>query len=149
MDFEEFKEQFAEDVKNDLEGKGIDASVKVNSVEKMNENYDALTVTPEGSNVGVNLNMNKFFEAYDSGDVDYDSAADKLTDNVYHYDSVDKVFELAADYEDRQNAKEAEADLGEKGSVLKDLGDKKKEVADRPAKDVSEKATKAKGGEAI
>ena len=28
MDFEEFKEQFAEDVKNDLEGKGIDASVK-------------------------------------------------------------------------------------------------------------------------
>ncbi|MEE1256386.1 MAG: hypothetical protein UHN47_07730 [Lachnospiraceae bacterium] len=77
------------------------------------------------------------------------SAADKLTDNVYHYDSVDKVFELAADYEDRQNAKEAEADLGEKGSVLKDLGDKKKEVADRPAKDVSEKATKAKGGEAI
>ena len=58
MDFEEFKEQFAEDVKNDLEGKGIDASVKVNSVEKMNENYDALTVTPEGSNVGVNLNMN-------------------------------------------------------------------------------------------
>lgn len=42
MDFEEFKEQFAEDVKNDLEGKSIDASVKVNSVEKMNENYDAL-----------------------------------------------------------------------------------------------------------
>lgn len=77
------------------------------------------------------------------------SAADKLTDNVYHYDSVDKVFELAADYEDRQNAKEAETYLGEKGSVLKDLGDKKKEVADRPAKDVSEKATKAKGGEAI
>ena len=77
MDFEEFKEQFAEDVKNDLEGKGIDASVKVNSVEKMNENYDALTVTPEGSNVGVNLNMNKFFEAYDSGDVDYDQVVDK------------------------------------------------------------------------
>lgn len=77
MDFEEFKEQFAEDVKNDLEGKGIDASVRVNSVEKMNENYDALTVTPEGSNVGVNLNMNKFFEAYDSGDVDYDQVVDK------------------------------------------------------------------------
>lgn len=77
MDFEEFKEQFAEDVKNDLEGKGIDASVKINSVEKMNETYDALTVTPEGSNVGVNLNMNKFFEAYDSGDVDYDQVVDK------------------------------------------------------------------------
>lgn len=77
------------------------------------------------------------------------SAADKLTDNVYHYDSINKVFELASDYEDRQNAKEAEADLGEKGSVLKDLGDKKKEVADRPAKEASEKATKAKGGEAI
>ena len=82
MDFEEFKEQFAEDVKNDLEGKGIDASVKDNTVEKMNENYDALTVTPEGSNVGVNLNMNKFFEAYDSGDVDYDQVVDDIPSSV-------------------------------------------------------------------
>ena len=28
MDFEEFKEQFAEDVKNDLEGKGIECHCK-------------------------------------------------------------------------------------------------------------------------
>lgn len=75
------------------------------------------------------------------------SSEDKLTDNVYHYDSVNKVFELATDYEERQS--ELDADLGEKGSVLKDLGDKKKEVADRPAKETSEKAAKVKGGEEI
>jgi len=32
-------------------------------VEKMNESYEAMTVTPGGSNVGVNVNMEKFFEA--------------------------------------------------------------------------------------
>ena len=83
------------------------------------------------------------------------SAADKLTDNVYHYDNKNKIFELASDYEDRQNtqAVDVDVDLGEKevdkGSVLKELGDKKKEISDRPEKEVSEKTTKTRGGEAI
>lgn len=82
------------------------------------------------------------------------SPRDKLTDNVYHYDSEAKVFELAADYEDRKNARE-ESDLGEhetdRGSVLKDLDAKKKDVADRPAnsKDAIDRIAKAKGGEAL
>ncbi|MDD3138339.1 MAG: DUF5688 family protein [Lachnospiraceae bacterium] len=81
------------------------------------------------------------------------SATDKLTDNVYHYDSEAKVFELAEDYDERLNSQDLGDDLGEseadKGSVLKELDDKKKEVAERPAKEATEKATKAKGGEAI
>lgn len=77
MEFEEFKEKFTEDVKADLYGQGIDASVTNTPIKKMNESYDALTVTPDGSNVGVNLNMNKFFEAYEKGDADYDQIVDK------------------------------------------------------------------------
>ncbi len=71
---------------------------------------------------------------------------EKLTDNVYHYDSKDHVFELAEKFEARQAEKEATADerSEDHGSVLKDLKDKKKEVEKAPAKDVASKAAKAK-----
>lgn len=41
--------------------------------------YEALTITPEGSHVGVNLNMDRFFEAYENG-VPYDEVVNKATD---------------------------------------------------------------------
>ncbi len=63
---------------------------------------------------------------------------DKLSDNVYHYDSKDKVFELADKFEARQAEKEKAA---EKGSVLKELSDQKKEAAEKP-KDKAPKAHK-------
>ena len=57
---------------------------------------------------------------------------EKLTDNVYHYDSREHIFELAEKFEARQQEK-AEPQIDEKseehGSVLKDLKDKQKEVA--------------------
>lgn len=43
MDFENFKEQFTEDVGKALYDRGIDAAVTTNTVEKMNESYEALT----------------------------------------------------------------------------------------------------------
>ena len=76
MDFNEFKEQFTEDVKQGLADAGIEAKVSTNTVEKMNESYEAMTVTPEGSNVGVNVNMEKFFEAYENG-TDYEAVVEK------------------------------------------------------------------------
>ena len=54
---------------------------------------------------------------------------DQLSDHVYHYDSKDKVFELAEKFEARMAAKEKAA---EKGSVLKDLESGKKEIAGEP-----------------
>ena len=77
---------------------------------------------------------------------------EKLTDNVYHYDSREHVFELAEKFEARQQEKEMQAEekSEEHGSVLKDLKDKQKEVAAKPpTKDAAEKAAKAKGGEAL
>lgn len=76
------------------------------------------------------------------------SPRDKLTDNVYHYDSEAKVFELASSYEARMMEKE-EAELSDaKASVLKDLCDKKDAVAARP-KDVIDKGNKSRGGDAL
>ncbi len=70
------------------------------------------------------------------------SPEEKLTDNVYHYDSKDHVFELAEKFEARQQEKESALDdiSEEKGSVLKDLSDKKKEVEATSTKDVAKVA---------
>ena len=80
------------------------------------------------------------------------SPEEKLSDNVYHYDSKEHIFELAEKFEARQLEKEAAIDekAEDKGSVLKDLKDKQKETAAKtPAKDAVEKAAKSKGGEAL
>lgn len=80
------------------------------------------------------------------------SPEEKLSDNVYHYDSKEHIFELAEKFEARQQEKEVANDekAEDKGSVLKDLKDKQKETAAKaPAKDAVEKAAKSKGGEAL
>ena len=80
------------------------------------------------------------------------SPEERLSDNVYHYDSKDHVFELAEKFEARQQEKKTEIDekSEEKGSVLKDLKDKQKEAAAKPpVKDVAEKAAKSKGREVL
>ena len=81
MDFENFKEQFTKDVGNALFERSIDAVLTTNVVEKMNETYEAMTVTPEGSNVGVNVNMEKFFEAYENG-TPYEDVVDKAVNVI-------------------------------------------------------------------
>ena len=80
------------------------------------------------------------------------SPEDRLSDNVYHYDAQEKVFELGEKFAERQN--EREAPMEEKGadkeSVLGELKAKKEEVAKQPKKEAVEKAVgKNKGGEAI
>lgn len=68
MEYESFKEQFVEAVQQALYEKGIDdVNIDVRRVDKMNENYDSITVTPEGSNVGVNMNINRFYEGIEAG----------------------------------------------------------------------------------
>ena len=56
------------------------------------------------------------------------SPEDQLSDHVYHYDSREKVFEMTEKFEKRM-AEKATIEK-DKGSILKDLGEKKKEVAE-------------------
>ena len=78
------------------------------------------------------------------------SPEERLSDNVYHYDSKDHVFELAEKFEARQQEREIDEKSEEKGSVLKDLKDKQKEAAAKPpVKDDAEKAAKSKGREVL
>ena len=81
MDFENFKEKFMEDIKDRLEDAGIDAKITTNTVKKLNESYDAVTITPNDSNLGMNLPVEKFFEAYDDGRP-YDEVIDKAMEVI-------------------------------------------------------------------
>ena len=73
MNYEEFKENLANDVKEQMESRsGYGVAVETRTVEKMNETYDALTVKPEDSIIGVNLNVTSLYKEYEDGK-DYDS----------------------------------------------------------------------------
>lgn len=68
MDYENFKEQFIEQLQEELYGKGVEARFDTKAVEKLNnEGYDAVTVTPAESNIGVTLNVEAFHKAYEDG----------------------------------------------------------------------------------
>lgn len=81
MDYENFKEQFVADVKDRLEEQGADVKVSVNEVNKLNESYEAITVTPEGSNIGVNMSIQKFYDVMQDG-TSYDDVVDKAVDVI-------------------------------------------------------------------
>lgn len=67
MNYEDFKEQFTDDVMDRLFEQGIEVKIEMREVNKLNESYEAVTVTPEGSNVGVNVNIDNFYEAMNNG----------------------------------------------------------------------------------
>ena len=81
MDYESFKEKFVEDLKDRLDEQGSDVKVSVNTVNKLNESYKAVTVTPEGSNIGVNIGIDKFYDAMENGR-SYDEVVDKAVEVV-------------------------------------------------------------------
>ena len=69
MNFEEFKEKLMEDLKQALyEQTGEEYSVYVSTFNKLqNESYEAFTVKAESSQIGVNINAQALFEAYEEG----------------------------------------------------------------------------------
>ena len=62
MNNEEFKNEFVEALKEKLSERGNDVDVKVSTVEKMNQSYEAITITPEGSNIGMNMNLEVYWK---------------------------------------------------------------------------------------
>lgn len=79
--------------------------------------------------------------------------SEKLTDNVYHYDSKDKIFELGEKHLLRQAVKERESEMSQKAegkkSLLGELKAAKAEAAKVPHKDAIDKGAKSKGDVAI
>ena len=105
MNFEEFKNSLANDVKEILEektGKAFD--VEPRTVEKMNESYEALTVKPVDSEIGVNLNITNLYSNIESGD-SYEeivSGAAKVAENAL-VNSPDFDIDALKDYDRMKN----------------------------------------------
>ena len=78
MNYEEFKQQIVDDLKDRL---GDDYNLSVNEVKKLNQSYEAVTVTPEGSNVGVNMPLDKLYAALQD-DVPYEAVVDKAVNAI-------------------------------------------------------------------
>ena len=86
MNYEEFKNEFVDAVKEKLYERGSDVDIKINTVEKMNDSYEAMTVTPEGSNIGMNMNLEVFAQAYESG-VPFDEIVEQCAKAIAKVDS--------------------------------------------------------------
>lgn len=100
MSNEEFKNEFVDALKESLYEKGKEVDVQVSTVEKMNQSYEAITITPEGSNVGMNMNLEVFAEAYESG-VPLDEIVEQVSHKVEAHIENMPTFDVTAltDYE--------------------------------------------------
>ena len=68
MDFDTFKDELAKGVQERLEALyDRKYSVETHTVEKMNETYEAITVKPEDSEIGVNIKIDKAYAEYNDG----------------------------------------------------------------------------------
>ena len=81
MDYERFKEDFQDALKDVLAGRGADVEVESRRVEKMNDSYDAITVKPVDSAIGVNISIEKAYSEYEKG-TDIAEIADHFADAV-------------------------------------------------------------------
>ena len=96
MDFETFKEDLANAVKERVDARlGSDTTVELHKVDKMNETYEAITVKPEDSNIGVNINVTKAFQELQRGK-DFDTIADQVAEVAANAIEGRPDFDLAA-----------------------------------------------------
>ncbi len=79
--YDNFKENFIENLKEKLYEQGTQVTVSINTVTKLNEAYDAIMIMPEGSNIGVNIPINGFYEALDNGKT-YEEVVDKAVEVI-------------------------------------------------------------------
>ena len=72
MDYESFKKEFSEDIKEKLYDIGYgDVTVIISDIRKINGHYESMSVVPEGEIMGVNFNLEEKFAKYEhSGDYD-------------------------------------------------------------------------------
>ncbi len=80
--FEDFKVNFANDLKGRLCEAGIKVELEERTVKKLNDSYVGLTVTPEGSNIGMNLCLDMFYEAIEKGR-SYEEVLDRAMETIH------------------------------------------------------------------
>lgn len=119
MDYERFKEGFQDALKAELAVRGADVELTARRVDKMNESYDAITVRPTDSSIGVNISIEKAFASYENGT--------PIPEIAEHFaDAVEKGFrespqvdlESLSDYEQMKSKLSMEVVSAEKNAEL-------------------------------
>lgn len=119
MDYERFKEGFQDALKAELAVRGADVELTARRVDKMNDSYDAITVRPVNSSIGVNISVEKAFAAYENGT--------PIPEIAEHFaDAVEKGFrespqvdlESLSDYEQMKSKLSMEVVSAEKNAEL-------------------------------
>lgn len=92
-DFETFADWFSDDLMEQLKAIGCDASsIGVKTVHKLNETYEAITVSRAGDNIGVSANLTAIYNKYRAGE-DYgllvEQTADRIRDGLEHAPKID------------------------------------------------------------
>jgi hypothetical protein len=67
LNYEDFKEEFMNAVKQGLYEKGLEVDVATHQVEKPNASYESLTIKPVDSPIGVHTNMEHYFHMVEDG----------------------------------------------------------------------------------
>jgi len=95
-----FKVAFVEDLKAELAARGVNAEFTTRRVEKLNDSYDAITVTPVGSIIGVNISVDQALDAYNNG-ASISSVAERFADVIEKAlaEKPDLDLEVLSDYE--------------------------------------------------
>lgn len=95
MDFKEFTTRAEQDIRAALEDASPGVGLGMNQVEKLQgESYTAITLTPEGTNIGMNLNLNQLYDRMQSGE-DYDSILQAAVDQAKEHLSNMPRFDVA------------------------------------------------------
>ena len=99
MNFEEFKQEVMDNIKDHLPEKYEDANVSVNEVMKNNETLSGLTIRTDDVNVTPTIYLEGFFREYEDG-----TSMDEILDNiaeVYQNHALDHDFDVSqiTDYE--------------------------------------------------
>ncbi|SDW49660.1 hypothetical protein SAMN05216391_10950 [Lachnospiraceae bacterium KHCPX20] len=76
-----FIETFTEGLKAKLAARGVNAEFTTRRVEKLNDSYDAITVTPVGSAIGVNISVDQALDVYNNG-ASISSVAERFADAI-------------------------------------------------------------------
>ena len=95
MDFKEFTTRAEQDIRAALEDASPGVGVGMNQVEKLQgESYTAITLTPEGTNIGMNLNLNQLYDRMQRGE-SYDSVLQAAVDQAKEHLSNMPRFDVA------------------------------------------------------
>lgn len=95
MNYEEFKQEIQDSIKDYLSDKYADASVRINDVVKNNDMHlDGLTIVSPDSNMSPTIYLNSFFEEYQDGK-SMEDILDKIAE-IYEEHAVDHNMDISS-----------------------------------------------------